>query len=276
MLKLLAGSKKKTLIALTLGGLYVSVSAAGATTLISQAFISSTKLPTGSIVSLQKGATDRVDAATTQNADYLLGVVIDDSNSQISIVSSQDNQVNIATSGTQQVLVSEINGDISIGDPITASPIKGVGMRATSNVRIIGVAQDTFPNKTASRQSYTDESGDKQTVQIGQIPVLINVAYFYQQPEKTIIPQAIQNVANAMAGRKVDTLPILVSIAIFVIAMVIVVSIIYSMIRSSIISVGRNPMSQSAVYRNVIQLSTLVILILGMSVGSIYMVLTRL
>lgn len=254
----------------------ISLPTAGATTLISQAFISGTKLPTGSIVSLQKGTTDRVDAATTQNADYLLGVVIDDSNSQISITSNQDNQVYVATSGNQHVLVSDINGDISIGDPITASPIKGVGMKATSNIRIVGVAQDSFPNKTARKQSYKDESGNNQSTQIGQMPVSINIAYYYQQPEKTLIPQAVQNIANAMAGRKVDTLPILLSIAIFIMAMIIVVSIIYSMIRSSIISVGRNPMSQSAVYRNVIHLSSLVILILGVSVGSIYMILTRL
>jgi MFS-type transporter involved in bile tolerance (Atg22 family) len=58
-------------------------------------------------------------------------------------------------------------------------------------------------------------------------------------------------------------------------AMIVVMSIIYSMIHSSIISVGRNPMSQAAVYRNVIQLSTLVIIILAVAVGVIYMVLTK-
>jgi hypothetical protein len=35
-------------------------------------------------------------------------------------------------------------------------------------------------------------------------------------------------------------------------------------------------MAQAAVYRNVIQLSALVIIILGVAVGSIFMVLTRL
>jgi MFS-type transporter involved in bile tolerance (Atg22 family) len=57
--------------------------------------------------------------------------------------------------------------------------------------------------------------------------------------------------------------------------LVVVMSIVFSMIRSSIISVGRNPMSQAAVYRNVIQLSSLVIIILGVAVGTIYMVLTK-
>jgi hypothetical protein len=111
---------------------------------------------------------------------------------------------------------------------------------------------------------------------VAQIPLLVNVSYFYKQPDKTIIPAGIQNIANGIAGRKVDSLPILVSAGIFVIMLIVVVSIIYTMIRSSIISIGRNPMSQSAVYRDLIQLSALVLGILTVGVVAIYMVLTKL
>jgi hypothetical protein len=82
-------------------------------------------------------------------------------------------------------------------------------------------------------------------------------------------------VANALAGKTVNTTPIIISAVIFIVTLAVVVSIIYSMIRSSIISVGRNPMSQSAVYRDVIQLSALVLGILAVSVISIYFILTR-
>jgi len=47
------------------------------------------------------------------------------------------------------------------------------------------------------------------------------------------------------------------------------------MIRSGIISVGRNPMSQSAIYRDIIQLSVLVLGILTVAIISIYVILTR-
>jgi hypothetical protein len=138
------------------------------------------------------------------------------------------------------------------------------------------VAQEAFPNGSASKQTYKDQKGQQQTVKLGQISTLVNVAYFYKQPDKTIIPSAIQNIANALAGKKVNALPILISIGIFVMAMIVVVSIVFSLIRNSIISVGRNPMAQSAVYRNVIQLSLLIILILGVAVGSIFMILAKL
>ncbi len=248
---------------------------ARASTLVSQSFVANGNLATGSIASLQKGTTDHVDSSTTANSGDIIGVVINSDSSQISVSYDQGTQVSIATSGIEQVLVSDINGNISVGDPITASPITGMGMKATSNVKIVGVAQDNFPNATAQKASYKDQSGKSQSVNLGQIPVLVNVSYYYKQPDKTLIPAALQNMANSLANKKVNALPIIISIAIFIVTLLVVVSIIYSMIHSSIISVGRNPMSQAAVYRNVIQLSALVVVILGVSVGAIYMVLTK-
>ena len=259
-----------------LAGLVLAPVLASAASLISQSFLASGSLPVGSIVSLQKNSTDHVVNSTTANAGDMIGVIIDAGSSQLSLSSDQSNQVNVAASGVEQVLVSDINGNITAGDPITSSPISGVGMKATSNVEVIGTAQDNFPNTTSSKQSYKDQKGQQQSVNLGEVPVLVNVSYYYKQPDKTLVPAAIQNIANALAGKKVSALPVLISVGIFIITMIIVVSMIYALIHSSIISVGRNPMSQAAVYRNVIQLSGLVILILGVAVGSIYMVLTRL
>jgi hypothetical protein len=277
ILRLLKNHKPRFLtglLAAVLLGLVLVPVVAGADTLVSQSYTSDSSLPTGAIVSLQKGSSDHVTSATTANSNYIFGVVINADSSQLSISSNQSNQVNIATSGVEQVLVSDVNGNIAVGDAITASPISGVGMKATANVKIIGVAQDSFPNNTAKRETYTQNS-KQQSAMLGQIPVSVNVSYYYKQPDKTIIPSALQNIANSLAGKKVNSLPIIVSITIFIITMVVVASIIYSMIRSSIISVGRNPMSQAAVYRNVIQLSALVVVILGVAIVAIYMVLTK-
>ncbi len=248
---------------------------AGATTVISQSYSTSDELSLGSIVSLEDNYSDQVVAATSSNTENLLGVVIDAGDSLLSLTNSKGNQVQIATSGTVQVLVSDINGTVSSGDNITASPISGVGMKATTNAKIIGIAQGDLNTGNGSQQSYTDKNGTKHTVFMGQIPLLVSVSSYFKEPDKTLVPQAIQNLANALAGRQVSTLPILISSAIFIVTLIVVVSIIYSMIRSSIISVGRNPMSQSAIYRNLIQLSALVLVILSVSMMSIYLVLTR-
>jgi hypothetical protein len=248
--------------------------AAKAVTPISQGYAADDKMVQGTLVSLKDNSSDTVVAANVGNVNNLLGAVINDNSSLLSVSSNIKNQTLVATTGSASVLVSDMNGTIKRGDQVTASPINGVGMKATANVRVLGTAQSDFGNGT--KQTYKDKSGQEKSVNISEIPVQINVAYFYKEPEKTVIPSAIQNVANALAGKTVSTVPILISGAIFIVTLVVVMSIIYSMIRSSIISVGRNPMSQSAVYRNVIQLSSVVIVILGVALVSIYMVLKKL
>lgn len=259
-------------IVMLLGVLSTSASAVIS---VSQSYQTSTPLPIGSLVSLKKDSADEIEPSTTANANNLLGIIISPDSSLLTISTENKNAAQVATSGTMAVLVSDINGMIEQNDHITASPITGVGMKATTNVRIIGIAQGTMTVRKDGKQDYTDKAGQKHSVQIGQVPVLINVSYFFKQPDKTIIPAAVQNIANSLAGRQVSTLPIIISAGIFLVMIIVVMSIIYSMIRSSIISVGRNPMSQSAIYRDLIQLSALVLVILTVSMISIYLVLTK-
>lgn len=249
--------------------------AVSALTTLTEGYTFKDKRPVeGSLVSLEKDTADTVIAASTDSVDNLFGVVVHGDSSLLSVSSDTDTQVQVATSGTVPILVSDINGPIRRGDHITASPLAGVGMKATANVRIIGISQGEL--KSTEKQTVTSKDGSKKDIVIGQVPALINVSYFFQEPEKTIIPASIQNVANALAGREVSTLPILISAGIFILTLIVVVSILYSMIRNSIISVGRNPMSQSAIYRDLVQMSALVLGILAASVTSIYFVLTRL
>lgn len=247
---------------------------ASALTPLSQSYKAESDIPIGSIVSLVDNTTDQIEPSNSKNVGNMLGIVIGADDSLLSLSSGTGSQVQVVTSGTVSVLVSDMNGPIKQGDHITASPLAGVGMRANSNIRVVGIAQGDLTNPQP--HTYKDKDGKEHTAKLGEVPVLVNVAYYFKQPDKTIIPSTIQNIANALAGKEVDTTPILISAAIFVVTIAIVVSITYSMIRSSIISVGRNPLSQSAIYRNLLQLSSLAVLILGLGFGSIYLILTRL
>ncbi len=246
---------------------------AGADPVITQGYNTQQSIPAGAIVSITKVSNQTVSMSDLSNANSLLGVVIANNNAQVSLTTGSS-QVQVATSGVNNVLVSDINGKITAGDSIAASPITGVGMLATDNGEVIGSAQAAFPNATASSQIVT-VGGVKKTVNIGNVPVLVSVGYYTKQPAKTIIPQSLQNLANSIAGKPVKSLPIIVSAIIFIVTIIAVVSIIYALIRSSIISVGRNPMAQAAVYRNVIQLSSLVVAIVSIAIIAIYLILTR-
>lgn len=243
-----------------------------AITPVSQSYLTSKPIPLGSLASLDGNSTDRVVATTTATVKNLIGVTINDS-TPLTITTSDSNSSLVATSGIAPTLVSNINGEIELGDQITASPIVGVGMKATTNTKIVGIAQSAM---TSKKTETVNVDGKDQSIEIGEISLLISVGYHYQEPEKTLIPVAIQNIANAMAGKKVEPLPIIVSLIIFIVTMVVVISLIYAIVRSSIISVGRNPLAQSAVYRNAIQLSVLVMAIIAASIIAIYLVLTKL
>jgi hypothetical protein len=266
---------KVWLLALSFAGLLFPANVLAVST-ISQGFTALDAVRIGSIVSLVNNSSDKVNATNSGNVTNMLGVVIDNGDTLITLDSSQSTQVQVATSGIVDALVSNINGSIGQNDEVTGSPINGVGMKATDNSRVVGVAQEALNNTDGSAQTYKDSHGQTHTILIGEIPIQVNVAYYFKQPDKTIIPTAIQNVANALAGKTVSPLPILTSIAIFIITLAVVISIIYSMIRSSIISVGRNPMAQSAIYRDIIQMSVLVIGILMVGLVAIYLVLTKL
>ena len=243
-----------------------------AITPVSQSYLTDKTIPLGSLVALDGDSADKVIPADPDSVKNLIGVTINDSTPLV-LTSGNSNSALVATSGIAPTLVSNLNGEIELGDQITASPIAGVGMKATANTKVIGVAQSQVSSK---KTETVNVNGKDEEIEIGEIRLLVSVGYHYQEPEKTLIPLALQNIANAMAGKKVDPLPIIISLIIFIVTMIIVISLVYSIVRSSIISVGRNPLAQSAVYRNAIQMSVLVLAIIAVATIAIYLVLTKL
>ena len=158
---------KKLIAGVAAGALSLIILApavAGAITPITQGYLTKDRAPLGAIVSLQKDSTDYVSTASTKNASNILGVVVGEGNSLLTLSDGRANQIQVATSGVVQVLVSDINGGIKSGDAITASPIEGVGMKATTNSKVVGIAQEDLSGNGSSREPYTDNKGGKHTV----------------------------------------------------------------------------------------------------------------
>ena len=169
------GSTGFWVASLVLCALVLPVSVSAITSL-SQGFSTDEALSLGSIVSLKSNTTDRVIAASSSNADSILGVVINDGSSLLTLSNGQEDQVQVATSGMVSVLVSDINGEIKQGDSITASPVKGVGMKATSNAKVVGIAQGKPVNSDNTQQTYKDSENKDHPIRLGEVPVLINVS----------------------------------------------------------------------------------------------------
>lgn len=239
---------------------------------ISQGFhTKETNIVTGALMSLDPNDKDSVVLANTDRVAGLVGVVGDKS---LLALSNNTPEVQVAIGGTTEVLVSDINGVIHAGDRITASPIDGIGMKAVSSTQVVGTAQNGFNLQDASARTVADATGAQHTVHIGLVSVQINVSYYSPDTNQSIVPPFLQQLANYLAGgRQVSILRIIASLFVFLLAFVSITALLVTSVRSSIISIGRNPLSEVAVRKGLLEVGLTSIGILLGSVAIIYLIL---
>lgn len=246
--------------------------AAGQSAVISQGFTSSDdSIVEASLVSTVDSDSKRVELATTKNASRLAGVVSNTSLVQLSGTSGTT-KVQVAISGTASVLVSDINGGIKAGDKITISPISGVGMTAASDAQVIGTASSDFSGKGAKTMDIKDRSGKKRTVHVGTIPVQIAISY-YVAPTSNILPPFLQSLANNIAGRPVSVARVLMGSVLILFAFVSIFALIFTSVRSGLISLGRNPLAAGAIQRSLVGMVITTLLIFAFSLLATYLIL---
>ena len=260
---------------LLLTGVVVSLVALGlapvwaASANISHSYQSTTSITDGSLVSLDSQHQDYVVPANTANDVKLFGVAVG-ANDSLMAVDTIPGSVQVATSGTAPTLVSTIDGDIKIGDPIGVSPFNGVGIKALPGSRIIGLAQTAFNRGTqgATAEQVRDKSGKTSSITIGYARVNIAIG-----TNATVLVasnlNSLQKAAKTLTGHTVSADRVAISLAIAVIAMLALIVLIYASIYGSIVSIGRNPLAKYAVFRtlgSVLGLALLTVVISGVTI----------
>lgn len=250
-----------------------SLNAQGASS-IAQGFQSSDpNVVAGALVSLKQGTPNTVELGTQDNVDRLLGVV---GNKSVIELTNGRESVQVVTNGSTTVLVSDINGAIKTGDKVTTSPISGIGMKATTSTIVIGTAQAGFSSTSiVQTRTVTDKKGKELSVHIGAIPIQVDKV-FYQAPQddNSFLPPVLQDFASSVAGHEVSPVRVLVAALLVLMLFVVVTILVYSSVRSSIISIGRNPLSEEAVQKSLLEIGLTVVGILVFTVIVIYLILT--
>jgi len=233
---------------------------------------SDTGVTATSLVSRVQDTSNAVELARLDRAERLAGVV---SNQPLIQLSDGGNGVHVVTSGLTLALVSDLNGDVESGDKITASPIEGVGMRASDTTTVVGAAQADLKDVTLERRTIKDVSGKDVEVRIGLIPVQVSIASYTSETDKktTFVPAFLQELANNVSGRQVSPVRVLVAALILLLLFISITVLLYSSVRSSIISIGRNPLSETAVRKSLLQVGLTVFGMLLFAVAIIYVVL---
>ncbi len=238
-----------------------------------QSYASDKPLQVGTVLQLE-GSGDKATVSPSKfdKASQMYGVAVDPRSLPVTVSNSGlKNETFVAASGTYNALVSTQNGPIKTGDYVTISAVDGVAMMAQPEQKLVfGRAAANFDgkNNVVSTVTLKDSNGKElNKVAIGSIPVVIDIRKNpNEKSTKTNLPQFLQRLGEAIAEKPVGPLRIYLSIAITGICIIAAIVILYSGIRSSIISIGRNPLSKKSIFRALLEiiLTSLIVLIVGL------------
>lgn len=236
-----------------------------------EGYAAKTPLGNGTIVQLTGKKSDTVKIATQSEAQNVFGVTVDGSQLPVKLSNGKlKNEVYVAVTGTYNVLVSTQGGAIAPGDYVALSSVNGVAMKAgTEEVTVFGRANGAFDGNGVILGATTlkDDQGSKKTVQLGTIPVTIDIKRNpNEKSTKTDVPEFLERIGQAIAEKEVSPIRIYLSMAITAVSLVAAIAVLYSGVRNSVISIGRNPMSKKSIFRALFEiiLTSLLILIVGL------------
>lgn len=237
-----------------------------------QGYASDESLQKGMLIALKEDDQSKIVAVTDKNVDKFKGVVVNKNDSPVTI-SGESDKYFVAPTGPYEVLVSDENGEIKKGNYISISSSSGIGSKALDNQEfVIGVASSDFGGGGDTIGS-SDINGKK--VNFGRITVDVALAKNpnMKAPEKDKIPDAIQKISNAIADKPVSNIRIYIGMAIFIAASLIAGTMLYSGVRNTIISIGRNPLSKGSIYKGLFQVILLSLIIFIIGIFGVYLLL---
>lgn len=259
--------------------LELGTASAGSSANLSRSYQSLTSIPNGSIVSIDPTHQGYVEPANSSNGAHIIGVALPTSQSLLA-VNPANGTVQVAISGNVDTLVSTANGPIKTGDQVSVSPFGGIGMEAPAGSRVIGIAQTSFntDSSDANLETVKDKSGKSQQIYVGFIKLSIAIGSAGTAGNGGTGGQSqldfLQEIIKSITGRTISTVRILLSIFIALITLVSLTIIIHASVYGTIISIGRNPLAQAAVYRALISVMLMTIVTVSIACVAIYYLLT--
>lgn len=246
---------------------------------LTQSYNADPTVQPGMMVQLKPKDSKTVEPLAGNQVRGMLGIVVPTTNAAI-VLSPEDptkQQVLVATSGRQQVLVSNQNGPIKVGDYVTISAIAGVGMRAGEiQTQVLGKAASDFSgsNNVIGTIKVKDTLGKEQSVAISRVAVDISIAHNPLFSKSTdYVPGFIAKVATTVASKPISAARIYLSLALLLMTALITGNMLYSGVRNGMKAVGRNPLSKKSIIRSLIQTVIAGLIIFVAGIFAVYLLL---
>jgi hypothetical protein len=241
---------------------------------IDRGYKSDEPIQQGLMVKEKKGDNTKVEAVDQASLGELKGVVVAKNDSPV-ILSSSDQTIFVANSGTHDVLVSDENGKIKTGDYLSISSLKGIAMKATGEQSLVlGQAAATFSGSGDSIGSTRINSSGKK-VNFGRIPVNISIVANPLQKNSRLqtVPSILRDVSSNVAGKPVDNGRIWLASIVFLATSLLTGLMLYGGAKSSLLAMGRNPLSKSSILRGLLQVVVLGLIVFICGMFGVYLLL---
>jgi len=241
---------------------------------ISVSYTATQSLPTGTIVTIDGQKNGSVVPSDNDANSNIIGVVVDRSMQKTGVGVSTI-QIQVASKGEGYVLVSNINGAVKKGSPITSSPLAGIGMSANVDGRVAGIAQADLSEQSLDAQYKVvkDKKGNDNRVLVGLVPIALDVSYYQIESTSNSVPKFLRDISRAISDKPVSTIRIWASVAVMLVGILIAMVLVYGSVRSSIVAIGRNPLAKRTIQSSMLKVIGIAIIVLITSLGTVYMIL---
>jgi hypothetical protein len=236
---------------------------------VTQGYSTDSVLQRGTVVSLGNEDTTKVVPTTRLNQDRIHGVVVAPNDASLTL-SGETEKTFVATIGRFDALVSTEGGAIQAGDFLSISSLTGIAKKSSDlDPYTVGKAIEVFDgtNNPLSTATLNDSLGNTQQVAIGRILIDIGVGPNpLLRPVDTTLPEFLKEATEAIAGKEVSPVRVYIGIVIILAAAGVSGSLLYSGVKSSVISVGRNPLSKKSISKSLFQiiLTSIIIFLIGL------------
>ncbi len=242
-----------------------------------QGYSTTKSLLRGSIVGITPGQENQVETINNDRNEDLLGVVVRSNDTAVTLTEDTTG-VFVATNGRFEVLVSNLGGPIKSGDIITTSPLSGIAKKAgTSEKLTIGKMLEDIDFNDQSRilaeTSVTDKEGATVVVKIARALAQINIGPNPDLQSEAKAPEFLISLSETIAGKPVSALRIYAGLIIIIVAGAISGSLLYSSVKTSITSIGRNPLSKNSVLTGLAQVVVISVIIFISGLVAVYLLL---
>jgi len=226
----------------------------------------------GMIVSVSQEAAGAVERASVNNAQYVAGIAVGEKTSSVALDNGSASTIFVATTGTVNMYVSDVGGNIEEGDLISVSTIAGVGRkkaRENTDKTIVAIAKSAFNSDTEGAKLFDLEHSGEVYIGLVRADVLLNEPFLEAAEDVDIVTR----IGSSIVGKPVSLAQVMGAVVVVLAGMVISGAVLFGAIRGSLLSIGRNPLSANVIYSGMARVSGISVALMIIAIAAGYIVL---